>query len=96
MGELRQVHVPDIGDFKEVAIIEIAVKPGDRVGVEAPLLTLESDKASMEVPSPAAGVVKAAGLIQQLVRGFAHSGFCRTWTGRSLPLSPFKAKSVER
>jgi pyruvate dehydrogenase E2 component (dihydrolipoamide acetyltransferase) len=59
MGELRQVHVPDIGDFKDVPIIEIQVKPGDQVGVEAPLLTLESDKASMEVPSPAAGVVKS-------------------------------------
>src|SRR5436853_531945 len=58
MGELRQVHVPDIGDFKEVPIIEIAVKPGDRVGVEPPLLTLESDKASMDVPSPLRGVVQ--------------------------------------
>ena len=54
-----EVKVPPIGDFKDVPIIEIAVKPGDRVGVEAPLLTLESDKASMEVPSPAAGVVKS-------------------------------------
>ena len=59
MGELRQVHVPDIGDFKDVPIIEIQVKVGDRVGVEAPLITLESDKASMDVPSPAAGVVKS-------------------------------------
>src|ERR671926_226706 len=59
MGELRQVHVPDIGDFKDVPIIEIQVKPGDRVAAEAPLITLESDKASMEVPSPAAGVVKS-------------------------------------
>ncbi len=59
MGELRQVHVPDIGDFKDVPVIEIQVKPGDHVGVEAPLITLESDKASMEVPSPAAGIVKS-------------------------------------
>jgi pyruvate dehydrogenase E2 component (dihydrolipoamide acetyltransferase) len=59
MGELTQVRVPDIGDFKEVPIIEIAVKPGERVAVDAPLITLESDKASMEVPSPSAGVVKA-------------------------------------
>jgi pyruvate dehydrogenase E2 component (dihydrolipoamide acetyltransferase) len=59
MGELRQIRVPDIGDFKDVPIIEIAVKPGDRVEVDAPLVTLESDKASMEVPSPSAGVVKA-------------------------------------
>src|SRR3954447_24449036 len=58
MGETRQVLVPDIGDFKEVPIIEIQVNPGDRITAEAPLITLESDKASMEVPSPSAGVVK--------------------------------------
>jgi len=59
MGETRQVLVPDIGDFKDVPIIEIQVKPGDRITAEAPLITLESDKASMEVPSPSAGVVKS-------------------------------------
>src|SRR3954453_14030421 len=58
MGETRQVLVPDIGDFKYVPIIEIQVKPGDRITAEAPLITLESDKASMEVPSPTAGGVK--------------------------------------
>src|SRR5947199_59668 len=58
MGETRQVLVPDIGDFKEVPIIEIQVKPGDRIIAEAPLITLESDKASMEVPSPSRGVVE--------------------------------------
>ena len=58
MGETRQVLVPDIGDFKDVPIIEIQVQPGDRIAAEAPLITLESDKASMEVPSPTAGVVK--------------------------------------
>src|SRR5262249_35799032 len=59
MGELREIRVPDIGDFKEVPIIEVAVQPGHLVGVDAPLITLEADKASMEVPSPAAGVVKS-------------------------------------
>jgi pyruvate dehydrogenase E2 component (dihydrolipoamide acetyltransferase) len=59
MSELTQIRVPDIGDFKEVPIIEIQVKPGERIAAEAPLITLESDKASMEVPSPAAGVVKS-------------------------------------
>ena len=52
-----EVKVPDIGDFKDVPIIEILVKPGDTVTAEQPLLTLESDKASLEVPSPKAGVV---------------------------------------
>ncbi|HSC94098.1 MAG TPA: dihydrolipoyllysine-residue acetyltransferase [Burkholderiales bacterium] len=53
-----EVKVPDIGDFKNVPVIEVLVKPGDRVERESPLVTLESDKATMEVPSPAAGVVK--------------------------------------
>ena len=53
-----EVKVPDIGDFKDVAVIELLVKPGDRVAVEQSLITIESDKASMEIPSSAAGVVK--------------------------------------
>ena len=59
MGQVTQVCVPDIGDFKDVPIIEIMVAPGDRVAAEAPLVTLESDKAAMEVPSPSAGIVKS-------------------------------------
>jgi len=54
-----EVKVPDIGDFKDVPIIEILVKPGDAVTAEQPLLTLESDKATLEVPTPSAGVVAA-------------------------------------
>jgi pyruvate dehydrogenase E2 component (dihydrolipoamide acetyltransferase) len=53
-----EVKVPDIGDFKDVAVIEVLVKPGDTVKVEQSLITVESDKASMEIPSSAAGVVK--------------------------------------
>jgi len=53
-----EVKVPDIGDFSEVAVIEVLVKPGDTVAVEQSLITVESDKASMEIPSSAAGVVK--------------------------------------
>jgi dihydrolipoamide dehydrogenase len=55
---LLEVKVPDIGDFKDVAVIELLVKPGDRVKAEQSLITVESDKASMEIPSSAAGVVK--------------------------------------
>ncbi|HSC23287.1 MAG TPA: dihydrolipoyllysine-residue acetyltransferase [Casimicrobiaceae bacterium] len=51
------VKVPDIGDFKDVPVIEVFVKPGDQVGVDDSLVTLESDKATMDVPSPAAGKV---------------------------------------
>ena len=53
-----EVKVPDIGDFKEVEVIELLVKPGDTVAVDQSLLTVESDKASMEIPSSHAGVVK--------------------------------------
>jgi dihydrolipoamide dehydrogenase len=52
------IKVPDIGDFKDVAVIEVLVKPGDTIKVEQSLLTVESDKASMEIPSSHAGVVK--------------------------------------
>lgn len=53
-----EIQVPDIGDFDEVAVIELLVKPGDTVKAEQSLITVESDKASMEIPSSAAGVVK--------------------------------------
>src|SRR5690242_2880398 len=58
MGSLRDVLVPDIGDFKNIPVIEVLVKPGDNVKAEDSLITLESDKATMEVPAPFAGVVK--------------------------------------
>src|SRR5919106_3881881 len=54
----QEVKVPDIGDFKDVEVIEVLVKPGDAVAKEQSLVTLESDKATMEIPSPGAGVVK--------------------------------------
>jgi dihydrolipoamide dehydrogenase len=53
-----EIKVPDIGDFKDVAIIEVLVKPGDTIAAEQSLITVESDKASMEIPSSHAGVVK--------------------------------------
>ena len=53
-----EVKVPDIGDFTDVPVISVMVKPGDHVAVDDPLVELESDKATMEVPSPAAGDVK--------------------------------------
>ncbi len=55
---LIDIHVPDIGDFKNVAVIEVFVKPGDSIKVEQSLITVESDKASMEIPSSHAGVLK--------------------------------------
>ncbi len=59
MPQTIEVKIPDIGDFKEVAVIEVLVKPGDIIKPEDSLITLETDKATMDVPSPAAGAVKA-------------------------------------
>ena len=58
MSKLIEIKVPDIGDFKNIPVIEVLVKPGDSVKKEDPLVTLESDKATMDVPAPLAGVVK--------------------------------------
>ncbi len=58
MAEIRNVLVPDIGNFKDVAIIEVSVKPGDTVSAEQALISLETDKATIDVPAPFAGVVK--------------------------------------
>src|SRR5207344_1410952 len=58
MANLVEVKVPDIGDFKDVAIIELLVKPGEVIAVETGLIMVESDKASMEIPSTHAGTVK--------------------------------------
>ncbi|MFL5861973.1 MAG: dihydrolipoyl dehydrogenase [Solirubrobacteraceae bacterium] len=58
MSHVAEVRVPDIGDFDDVPVIEILVSVGDEVAVEDPLVTLESDKATMDVPAPFAGVVK--------------------------------------
>ncbi len=58
MAEIKDILVPDIGDFEGVEVIEIMVSPGDALAVEDPIVSLESDKAAMEIPSPEAGVVK--------------------------------------
>jgi len=57
-GALSELRVPDIGDFKDVAVIEVFIKPGDAVKLEQSLITVESDKASMEIPANQAGVIK--------------------------------------
>jgi pyruvate dehydrogenase E2 component (dihydrolipoamide acetyltransferase) len=58
LGELKEILLPDIGDFEDVDVVEILVSPGDEISVEDSLLVLESDKATMEIPSPLAGIVK--------------------------------------
>ncbi|MEE8289477.1 MAG: biotin/lipoyl-containing protein, partial [Nitrosomonadaceae bacterium] len=58
MTQLIEIKIPDVGDFKDIPVIELLVQPGDTVDKETPLITLETDKATMEIPSPDAGVVK--------------------------------------
>ena len=58
MSQIIEIKVPDIGNFHDVPIIEVCVKAGDSVNAEDALLTLESDKASIGIPAPAAGVIK--------------------------------------
>jgi pyruvate dehydrogenase E2 component (dihydrolipoamide acetyltransferase) len=58
MAKLIDVKIPDIGDYSDIPVIEVYVKAGDQVEAEQSLITLESDKASMDVPSPASGIVK--------------------------------------
>jgi dihydrolipoamide dehydrogenase len=62
MSQTVEVKVPDIGDFKSIPVIEVLVKPGDTVNKEDPLVTLESDKATMDIPAPSAGIVKTISL----------------------------------
>lgn len=61
-GEAQEIHVPDIGSSGKASIIEVAVKPGDTIAAEQTLITLESDKASMEIPAPKAGVVESVAI----------------------------------
>ena len=56
---IKEITVPDLGNFAEVPVIDVLVKAGDLVEIDSPLLTLETDKASMDVPSPVAGTVEA-------------------------------------
>ena len=56
---LAEVYVPDIGDYNDVPVIEVLVQPGDTVKPEDPLITIESDKATMDMPAPLGGVVQA-------------------------------------
>ena len=67
MSKIVKVEVPDIGDFTNVDIIEVLVAPGDQISAEDALITLESDKATIEIPSPQAGTVSGVG-IDHLVR----------------------------
>jgi len=59
MAELKKIYIPNIGDFDSIEVIEIMVKVGDKINIEDSLITVESDKASMDIPSPASGIIKS-------------------------------------
>ena len=75
MSNITAIEVPDIGDFDTVEVIEILVKVGDAVKAEQSLITVESDKASMEIPTSIAGVVKAIAV--KVCVALAKCGFCQ-------------------
>lgn len=86
------IKVPDIGDFKDVAVIEVLVKPGDTVKAEQSLITVESDKASMEIPSSAAGVVKE---LKVKVGDTVNEGSVILSLESSVTSAPARAEPVE-
>ncbi|TWO67004.1 dihydrolipoyl dehydrogenase [Caenimonas sedimenti] len=104
MSSLTEVKVPDIGDFEEVAVIEVLVKPGDTIKVEQSLVTVESDKASMEIPSTHAGVVKevkvkvgdkvAEGSVVVLIEGAAGAAAEPATAPKSAPAAPAPAPAA--
>jgi dihydrolipoamide dehydrogenase len=105
--EVIEVRIPDIGDFKDVPVIEVAVKSGDKVKPEDPLVTLESDKASMEVPSPSAGTVKEVkvkvgdkvsegSLILTLTTGVAAAAPAPPAAGQQLQAPPMSVPTAAR
>ncbi len=93
-----EIKVPDLGDFKDVAIIEVLVQPGDSVQVDMPLLTLETEKATIDVPSPAAGVIEtlhvargervSAGSLIATLKGVAPAGAAPASAAPAKPSAP--------
>jgi len=90
MAKVTEVTLPDIGDFKDVEVIEVLVSPGDHIEAEDSLITLESDKASMEIPSPVAGTVKEMKVKvgDTINQGDPIAPAAAAGTGLSLPTMP--------
>src|SRR5258706_192639 len=100
MGTPREIFVPDIGDFKNVDVVEVLVKPGDTVKPEQSLISVESDKATMEIPSPAAGegisiVALSDSTLMSDCSGFTVSpGLTRTSTTSTFLKSPMSGTKI--
>ncbi len=94
MSQLIEVKVPDIGDFSEVPIIDLFVKVGDSIKVDDAICTLESDKATMDVPSPVAGVVKEV-LVQLGAKVAEGSLLINVESGAATTVNPENAQKTE-
>ena len=94
MSNLVEVKVPDIGDFAEVPIIDLFVKVGDSIKVDDAICTLESDKATMDVPSPVAGVVKEV-LVQLGAKVGEGALLIKVESGASAAVNPEKTAKTE-
>lgn len=92
---LELITVPDIGDFHDVDVIEVLVRPGDRIELDTPLITLESDKASMDIPSPLSGTVKELliGVGDKVSQGDVIASLEVSGTGESAPATAPGAQS---
>src|SRR3569623_1893595 len=93
MAQLIEVRVPDMGNFSEVGVIDVLVKPGDTVAVDTPLVTLETEKATMDVPSTAAGVV-AEVLVRKGGKIRAGAGVVKVETGTSTATNAEPSKAA--
>ena len=93
MSQLIDIKVPDIGDFTDVPVIEVFVKPGDVIKIDDALVTLESDKATMDVPSTVAGVVKEV-LVQLGSKVGEGSVLIKVETGGAAVATPAPAAQV--
>ena len=88
MSNSVEVVLPDIGDYKDVPIVEINVAVGDQIAIDTPLLSIESDKATMEVPSPAAGKIKQ--LMIEVGSRVSQGAVLMSWKVRGPPPRPLR------
>ena len=102
-GPGSEIRVPDIGDFKDVEVIDVLVKPGDQIGVDTPLVTLETEKATIDVPATSAGVLKSLALKKgdrvskgSLIGQLEGSGATASRTKGGAPEEPVSTPSISK
>src|SRR4051812_33935632 len=93
MSTMTEIHLPDIGDFKDIPVIEVHVQPGSRINVDDILITLESDKRTRDIPATAAGTVREVGVKRG--DGISQGVFITPWEGGGPPAIPPKERIKE-